>query len=59
MLDCQADAAAQKEGGVTSKEGKPKRKLIGFSEQMRIAEEKKAQQVGPDSWAVRKVSPRL
>lgn len=58
MLDCQAEAAANV-GSQAAAGEEPKRKrtkLIGISEHMRMAEEKREQKNGPDSWAVRKVS---
>lgn len=58
MLDCQAEAAAAAANSPDAQTGKTKRrrpKIIGISEHMRMAEAKREQQNGPDSWAVRKV----
>jgi hypothetical protein len=59
MLDCQAEATTATANNSEAQGGEPKRKrpkIIGISEHMRIAEAKREQRNGPDSWAVRKVS---
>ncbi|ORY92807.1 DHHC palmitoyltransferase-domain-containing protein [Leucosporidium creatinivorum] len=57
MLDCQAEAAANAANNPDAPQGELKRKrpkILGISEHIRIAEAKREQQNGPDSWAVRK-----
>lgn len=58
MLDCHTEAAAAVANNPEAQGGEAKRKrpkILGISEHMRIAEAKREQQNGPDSWAVRKV----
>lgn len=58
MLDCQLDAAERAQAGAQgeTKQDKPKRKFIGFSEQFRMQQEVARNRTGPDSWLSRKVS---
>lgn len=58
MLDCQLDAAerAQPQPELESKSEKPRRKFVGFSEQVRLQQEANRNRTGPDPWLTRKVS---
>ncbi len=58
MLDCQLDAAerAQAQAQAEPKNDKPRRKFVGFSEQVRLKQEAQRNRTGPDPWLTRKVS---
>ena len=60
MLDCQLDAAerAQARPQQAGTNEKPKRKFVGFSEQLRLKQEAQRNRTGPDPWLTRKVSSR-